>query len=179
MVRRRVLRRQRSPPPELSKLLFEAQLLKEVFGGLRDVIEDDSGNKRRPEHLSAALSAHLDNSPVRTVAPSIGIPILLADGTTILRGPRINVPELSGHKTTIKSTASSADTWAKKGWIDLRAENCGVWLNRIANMIDARIELRDMGSAAATIHSYLPTEFEIGEVVAWVFNNEMGGYRIK
>ena len=46
-------------------------------------------------------------------------------------------------------------------------------------MIDARSELRDMGSAAATIHSYLPTEFEIGEVVAWIFNNEMGGFRIK
>ena len=46
-------------------------------------------------------------------------------------------------------------------------------------MISARIALRDVGSAAATIHSYLPTQFEIGEVVAWIFNNEMGGHRIK
>ena len=46
-------------------------------------------------------------------------------------------------------------------------------------MISARRELRDAGSAAASIHTYLPTSFEIGEVVAWIFNNEMGGYRIK
>jgi len=25
----------------------------------------------------------------------------------------------------------------------------------------------------------MATNFEIGEVVAWIFNNEMGGYRIK
>jgi hypothetical protein len=53
------------------------------------------------------------------------------------------------------------------------------WVSRLAAMLDARIELRDQGSAAATIQSYLPTGFEIGEVVAWIFNNEMGGYRIK
>ena len=46
-------------------------------------------------------------------------------------------------------------------------------------MVKARIELRATGSAAASTQSYLPTEFEIGEVVAWIFNNEMGGCRIK
>jgi hypothetical protein len=74
---------------------------------------------------------------------------------------------------------ANVQKWASKGWIDLRPINMDCWLERIAKMVDARLELRDTGSAAASIHSYLPTVFEIGEVVAWIFNNEMGGYRIK
>lgn len=166
-------------PPELSKLLFEAQLLKEVYGGLPEVVQDEKGKPRTPEAVSAALSAHLDRSAVRRAAPSVGIPILLADGITLLRGPRINIPQLEGHATAVTVDAGSIDAWASKGWVDLRPTNLATWLARVRTVIDARSELRDMGSAAATIHSYLPTEFEIGEVVAWIFNNEMGGFRIK
>ena len=35
------------------------------------------------------------------------------------------------------------------------------------------------GSAAAGFRSFMATTLEIGEVVAWIFNNEMGGYRVK
>ncbi|NCG18352.1 MAG: hypothetical protein GWP91_04975 [Rhodobacterales bacterium] len=166
-------------PPELSKLLFEAQLLKEVFGGLREVLFDTKGNTRHADQVASLLNKHLAQSTVRTVAPSIGIPILIEDGKSFLRGPRINVPELSGHQTTVDLTDNDVDRWANKGWIDLRPQNMSVWLRRLGTMVEARMELRDMGSAAATTQSYLPTEFEIGEVVAWIFNNEMGGYRIK
>ena len=166
-------------PPELSKLLFEAQLLKECFKTLGKVVSDGE-RMRRPDELSATIHEHILNSSVHQVAPSIGIPILLPDGQTILRGPRINVPELSGHRTTASlNDKANVNRWATKGWIDLRPANMNCWLQRIAKMIDARMELRDAGSAAASIQSYLPTVFEIGEVVAWIFNNEMGGYRIK
>jgi len=165
-------------PPELSKLLFEAQLLKEVFGSLQGVLGPD--NARRAAEVSEALYAHLPSSAVRTQAPSIGIPILTPSGEELLRGPWINVPELSGHATTVSaSDPDSVDGWARKGWIDLRPANCETWLRRLGKMLDARMELRDAGSAAASIHTYLPSSFEIGEVVAWIFNNEMGGYRIK
>ena len=80
---------------------------------------------------------------------------------------------------TVAVSGADIDRWAKKGWIDLRPSNMKAWSQRIEKMIDARIELRDDGSAAASIQSYLPTHFEIGEVVAWIFNNEMGGHRIK
>jgi hypothetical protein len=165
-------------PPELSKLLFEAQLLKECFQTLGNVLYDGK-KKRKAEDLSKIIYDHLPNSSVNHVAPSIGIPILSADGTTILRGPRINVPELSGHRVSASMDDANVQKWASKGWIDLRPINMDCWLERIAKMVDARLELRDTGSAAASIHSYLPTVFEIGEVVAWIFNNEMGGYRIK
>jgi hypothetical protein len=53
------------------------------------------------------------------------------------------------------------------------------WIERIRRMLASRKELRDVGSAAATVSSYLPTDLEIGEVVAWIFNNELHGHRMK
>lgn len=165
-------------PPELSKLLFEAQLLKECFGELQAVIGPNTDHT--PAQISAILAKHLPSSKVFTSAPSIGIPILAPDGKTLHRGPCINVPELSGHASSVSlDDPHAVDAWARKGWIDLRPSNAQVWLERLARMASARLELRDAGSAAASIHTYLPTSFEIGEVVAWIFNNEMGGYRIK
>ena len=165
-------------PPELSKLLFEAQLLKEVFGTLQGVLGEH--NRRTAGEVSERLYAHLASSAVRTSAPSIGIPILTPAGDRLLRGPWINVPELSGHAHSVSlDDEKQVDIWARKGWIDLRPANCDTWLRRLGKMLDARMELRDAGSAAASIHTYLPASFEIGEVVAWIFNNEMGGYRIK
>ncbi len=161
-------------PPELSKLLFEAQLLKHAAGSLSQAVETS------PEVLSAALVEALGPSGVARTAPSIGIPVLMPDGQHMLRGPRINVPELVGHKTSVPLTdAATREGWIRKGWIDLRASNMVVWKERLEKMIQARAVLRDAGSAAASIHSYLNNHFEIGEVVAWIFNNEMGGYRVK
>jgi hypothetical protein len=166
-------------PPELSKLLFEAQLLKECFGTLPNVLSDGKKN-RTAKQLSEALMARLSDSKVKQIAPSIGIPILFADGKTLIRGPRINVPEMKGHQTKVTwDTPEKIEKWAQKGWIDLRSPNMKHWLDRVQKMVAARIELRDLGSAAASTNSYLPTSFEIGEVVAWIFNNEMGGFRVK
>lgn len=166
-------------PPELSKLLFEAQLLKECYGTLAATLEGPDG-PRTPEAIARALSDQLDQSKVRTLAPSIGIPILSSDGRALLRGPRINVPEVSGRATSVSlDDPAGVDAWARKGWIDLRPANGEVWLARIRRMSAARAELRDAGSAAASHETYLPASFEIGEVVAWIFNNELGGYRIK
>ena len=90
------------------------------------------------------------------------------------------MPEVTGHRTTVSlDDHASVDRWCQKGWIDLRPANMRRWHDRVSKMVEERILLRDAGSAAASIRSYLPTEFEIGEVVAWIFNNEMGGHRIK
>ncbi len=160
-------------PPELSKLLFEAELLRRACGTLENVVEaSDVG-------LSERCVAELESSGVARTAPSIGIPILMPDGKRLLRGPRINVPELEGHNSSVSLADAKLDAWARKGWIDLRPSNFAVWRVRIAKMLQARASLRAEGSAAASIHSYMAPGFEIGEVVAWIFNNEMGGYRVK
>ena len=161
-------------PPELSKLLFEAQLLKHACGSLTRAVATSAVD------LSAAMVKALQPSGVASTAPSIGIPVLMPDGKHMLRGPRINVPEVIGHTTAVPLTDDGQrEKWIRKGWIDLRSSNMAVWKLRFEKMIQARAVLRDAGSAAASIHSYLGDHFEIGEVVAWIFNNEMGGYRVK
>ena len=163
-------------PPELSKLLFEAHLFKKAFGSM----QNSATEKRTPEELSSALAAALEPSGVSVTAPSIGIPVMLPDGKTILRGPRINVPELVGHGSSVSyKDAAELDSWIRKGWIDLRPANMVKWKSRFQKMLEDRALLRDMGSASASIRTFLGDHFEIGEVVAWIFNNELGGYRVK
>lgn len=161
-------------PPELSKLLFEAFLFKYAAGTLGAVVSTE------PADLSAALAKALGPSGVARTAPSIGIPILMPDGERVLRGPRINVPEVVGHATSV-SLADNAqrEKWIRSGWIDLRPSNMETWVARFGKMLQARAVLRDAGSAAASIRTYMRDDLEIGEVVAWIFNNEMGGYRVK
>lgn len=161
-------------PPELSKLLFEAELLRRAAGTLEAVVEADAAQ------LAATCVEVLQNSEVGRVAPSIGIPVLLPDGKSLLRGPRINVPELVGHEKSVAvQSPAQVDAWARKGWVDLRPSNMAVWKTRCQRMLTGRAHLRDAGSAAASIKTYMATSLEIGEVVAWIFNNEMGGYRVK
>ena len=163
-------------PPELSKLLFEAYLFKFAYKSLGAVVFD---NDNAPE-ISRSLVSILESSGVAGVAPSIGIPILMPDGKSILRGPRINVPELVGHRASVPlGNAEHLEKWVRKGWIDLRTKNIEVWISRFEKMLKARAVLRDMGSASASIRTFMGDHFEIGEVVAWIFNNELGGYRVK
>ena len=162
-------------PPELSKLLFEAALLREVYGDMASILRD----ARPAEAVAEDLAGALPGARVDRLAPSIGIPILLPDGQTLLRGPRVNVPEVIGHRTQVTVSASERDAWAKKGWVDLRPANITRWRERISKMTRARSDLRQEGSAAATVRSFMSDRFELGEVVAWIFNNEMEGYRIK
>ena len=163
-------------PPRLSKLLFEAHLFKQAFGSMTEACKSTLSSLE----ISQLLVSVLESSGVAKTAPSIGIPVMLPNGSEILRGPRINVPELMGHGTTVSlGVTSDIEKWVKKGWIDLRPENIDLWLSRFEKMIKARAILRDMGSASASITSYLGNTFEMFEVVAWIFNNEMTGYRMR
>jgi len=167
-------------PPELSKLLFEAALLKAIYGERgKGTTAALLGDKRSARQVADAMVEALAPSRVALLAPSIGIPVLLPDGRTLLRGPRINVPERVGHVDIAELSDANVDRWARKGWVDLRPENVTTWRQRVALMQQARSDLRLAGSAAASIQTFMSDRFELGEVVAWIFNNEMGGNRIK
>ncbi len=163
-------------PPELSKLLFEAHLFKSAYNSFDEILDP----AETPDRMSARLEESLDASGVLRYAPSIGIPVLLGDGETLLRGPRINVPEIKGHGTEVSlQDRTQVERWAKKGWVDLHPKNMSRWKGRFAKMMEARTVLRHSGSAASNIRTYMGDSLEIGEVVAWIFNNEMGGHRVK
>lgn len=160
-------------PPELSKLLFEAFLLRQRYHTLERVLN------QRPKKTADALYAWLKkHSEVIELIISAGVPILAPDGETLWRGPLIRIPERAD-TNQVQLTPDEVDAWAKKGWVDLRAENFAVWRERFERMERTRKGLRGRGSSAVTTEAYLYEEIRIGEVVAWVFNNEIEGYRIK
>jgi hypothetical protein len=175
-------------PPELSKLLWETFLIKEVFGTLkRFLINEVQGDKdnvknngkpRSPGAISIALQEYLSDNPnITEIITSVGIPILMPDGKTLIRGPFIRIPEVAG-KANVDIHNGDIDRWAAKGWVDLRSENMFLWQERFEKMQRGRQSMRGKGSAAVNRAAYLHEDIQIGEVVSWIFNNEIGGYRL-
>ena len=175
-------------PPELSKLLWETFLIKEVFSTLETFLINKSewdkdnnknnGKPRLPEEISIALQKYLENNPnITEIITSVGIPILMPDGKTLIRGPFIRIPEVAG-KVNVDIDNGDIDRWASKGWVDLRNKNISLWQKRFEMMQRGRQSMRGKGSAAVNRAAYLHEDIQIGEVVSWIFNNEIGGYRL-
>lgn len=159
-------------PPELSKLLYEAYLLKLCFGTLQNVVEAD------PQQAAEFIYKFVcEEDALRSTIVSIGLPILAPDAKSIVRGPQINIPE--SIYDTVDVTDNNLDKWARKGWVDLRPANVRTWQERFVRMQDAQGMLSTEGTASISRSTYLHGTIEIGAVVAWIFNNEEGGYRIK
>lgn len=160
-------------PPELGKLLWESYLLKLRFGTLDDVISE-SYDILADEILRLLQS----EANIRETINSVGLPILTPDGRSLIRGPFIRIPEAPG-MNSIELTPDDADKWASKGWIDLRPKNFERWQRRFIKMQRQSQQLRGRGSAAVNREAYTSNEIHIGAVVAWIFNNEDMGFRIK
>lgn len=159
-------------PPELSKLLYEAHLLKLNYGTLEAVIAAPASE------ISETLFSYLmEHKRLRTIITSIGVPILAPDGKTLLRGPRINIPESIYHEVDV--TKENMNTWANKGWVDLRPGSFAEWQERFRLMQRSQHKLHTRGSSSINMETYLFNTIEIGAAVAWIFINEEGGYRIK
>jgi hypothetical protein len=160
-------------PPEAGKLLWEAHLLKARFGTLARVVREGA------ETLAAEVYALLqEDERLRCTINSVGLPILTPDGRALLRGPFIRIPETPG-ADGVETTPEGVDEWAGKGWVDLRPQNFERWRERFAAMRRGPRHTRDEGSAAVTREAYPYHDIRIGAVVAWIFNNEILGYRIK
>jgi len=159
-------------PPELTKLLYEAHLLKMRYKTLTAVVEAD------PEEMAESLYRLICHNKIRDVITSIGVPILAPDGRKLFRGQFIRIPEVKG-EPRVRVTPAAVERWARKGWVDLRPENMRVWQRRFREMAQNIGAMVDQGSAAITRASYTSEKINIGEVVGWIFNNEERAYRIK
>lgn len=169
-------------PPQLAKYLYEAHFFRELFGTVEAVLTDADGKARKPADLSAALHEHVAKSPLRHTITSIGIPILLPDGRTILRGPVIRIPPYNKKAHVVDLAGDAIDRYAKKGWVDLRPVHMGWWLDRFRTMRGSVFRRGSKWSSERLdIRSYLSEDIRIGQVVAWIFNNEIEprGHRIK
>jgi hypothetical protein len=150
-------------PPRLSKLLYEAYLIKRACGKMAVV------GQRSPSELAAELSEIVagDEATRRRIL-SIGIPILLPDGVRLLRGPMIK-----------------AQT-AEQGWVDLTPKNVERWQARIEGL---RAHLREVAALDSSsrqdrvypdLGAWVETDdFEVGEIVGWLFIDEEKGRRGK
>jgi hypothetical protein len=159
-------------PPELSKLLYEAHLLKLNYATLQDVI-----NTPATELSENLFNFLMEEERLRTIITSVGVPILAPDGVQLIRGPRINIPESIYHEIAIAE--GDIDTWANKGWVDLRPGNFLLWQDRFRRMQRTQHMVHTRGTSSVTMKTYLPDTIEIGAVIAWLFTNDKHGYRIK
>lgn len=168
-------------PPRLSKLLYEVHLMQKACGSLSAVL------KPPPRELSEVVEAYIrKDRTIRSQILSIGIPILLSDGQSLLRGPEVKIPA-SKVKSEFVVTPAKIDEWADAGWVDLREKNFALWQERLSELkaeIDA-IPANETSSAHHWQRSYWGDDHSIldpGKIVAWVFvrkEGEFGGMRIK
>lgn len=161
-------------PPQLSKLLYETYLLQRHYPTLEALVSD----KLTAQEMAQTLEKHVLDDEIQGIITSLGLPILLSDGKTILRGPSINIPESKVHAKVAINSSDDVDQWAKQGWVDLRKENMEVWKKRAQRMLESQTDFAE-GSARFNPGTYMSKVFKTGEVVGWIFINEFDGYRVK
>lgn len=151
-------------PPRMSKLMFEAYLLKQEYDNkMANALADT------PQQMAAKLEARIgSDAKLRQEIISVGLPILLSDGQRILRGPLVKSEN------------------AYRGWVDLTPENMAQWQQRLQG-IRAMVKA-ELGGGSSSQHdrSYSSVRdwadddrFEIGEMAGWVAINEDKGRRGK
>jgi len=164
-------------PPRLSKLLFEIHLLKLGYGTMYAILD------ATPEEISRKLVSLLEKEEklVKQMV-SIGIPILMPDGVSLIRGNEIKIPPFRGEEE-LPITPENIDAWAKDGWVDLRAKNFVKWQDRIRAIINEAesIPPNDTSSMYVRNKKYWDDfkKINIGKVVSWIFIHEEHGLRMK
>jgi hypothetical protein len=156
-------------PPRLSKLLFEAHLLKLLFGTLEAAAELDPGE------TAAATRALVDeDADLRQRILSIGLPILLPDGGHLLRGREVRVPPEDGYPPDHPRVVDA-------GWVDLRPGNWERWKARCLAVHDEITSRPGVEEGSRADHEYGDETGALrpGRMAAWIFRREDQGERIK
>lgn len=164
-------------PPRLSKLLFEANLIKKISGSMHKFLETPS------EEISMKAEAELKNNDLlRSQMLSIGLVVLMSDGVKFIRGKEVKVPV---HKAelSLPMTPENINKWCYEGWIDLRSSNFDEW-KRIIRSIITQAEsypIEDTSSRYTYTIDYWDgfETFNEGKIVGWIFEYEDKGWRFK
>ncbi len=164
-------------PPRLSKLLYEAYLLRLCFKDMLRVLRTDPAtmSKRITDKITA-------ETVLRSHIISIGIPILLPDGRRLLRGPVIKIPAMHG-ETQVAVNPAKINLWAHDGWVDLRKPNMQLWKERFSGIqkqagqvIPGDTSSHHMNNPAYWNHFL---DIDPGKVAGWIFSYEEKGMRKK
>jgi len=150
-------------PPRLTKLLYEAYALGRLCPSVRLLSAADPS---RLAHDAEALLRERDHA-IRRQILSVGLPILLSDGASVLRGETV-VVHPDGRGTDI----------APRGWVDLRPSNMEVWVRRARSIVDAT---HDAGNGSGADWTAVDPDAPIAPapLAVWIFEHEDGGFRVK
>lgn len=164
-------------PPRLSKLLFEANLIRLIYKNFNEYIKTDY--KKAAKKIFDLIKK---DSKLRNEMISIGIPILMPDGKKLLRGPEIKIPShLEGDIFDVNQ--KQIDKWCEGGWFDLREKNWKLWNERFKAIMKQSKAMSDDNFSSRYIFNddYWDNfeEMNIGKIVGWIFINEEHGIRNK
>jgi NAD(P)-dependent dehydrogenase (short-subunit alcohol dehydrogenase family) len=156
-------------PPRLSKLLFEAEILRRLFADVREVAGLDPGDT-----AERAWLAIQDDTTLRSDMLSVGIPILLPDGSHMLRGPYVNVVPDGSEDVPVQ-------VWANRGWVDLRPNSWQRWRERCAQYARTVLDVPgpEHGSGADLDVRARSGEIRPGVLASFIFRFEDEGERMK
>ncbi len=164
-------------PPRLSKLLYEAFLLRKIAGTMKKIMDMDSN-----EISQKAYEYIKDNEQLRSQMVSIGLVILLPDGESYLRGSNVKIPVSRGEKE-YDLTPENIENWCEEGWVDLRASNFDSWKERFTKIMSHSDEVPE--DETGSRFNYNPDywnmyeDIDEGKIVGWVFEYEDKGWRFK
>ena len=164
-------------PPRLSKLLHEINLLRQVSDNMKSIINETASVLAEKVYMIIK-----GDDKLRSEIISIGIPILLPDGKSLLRGNTMKIPPYRGEDELV-ITQDKIDLWAKDGWVDLREENIKRWQKRLKELVEEAEEIPadDTSSMHVRTKRYWNNfeSIDIGKVVSWIFIHEEQGKRMK
>jgi hypothetical protein len=161
-------------PPRLTKLLFEAHLLRLAVGTM------EAARTSSPESMASRLDALVrTKAEVANDVVAVGIPILLDSGE-VLRGPRIIVPA-DVHDEPV--TAEKLETWVHDGWVDLRESNCAKWIERFQQIHEETESIPETDTSSRYVRNrrfwHDQDEIQPGKIVGWILAVQEHGARIK
>lgn len=161
-------------PPRLSKLLFEAHLLRLTYHTMSAV--QQASPEAVMNTLNTFVRGHREEAN-RIV--SVGIPILLSSGE-LIRGPKVIIPT---EAKDVPLTPERVDAWAEDGWVDLRLDNCKRWVDRFARIHEEleNVPTTDTSSRYLRNQRFWHNEHHIlpGKIAGWIFSEEDQGARMK
>ncbi|HEX6966157.1 MAG TPA: hypothetical protein VF166_10185 [Gemmatimonadaceae bacterium] len=149
-------------PPRLTKLLYEGYILSRLYPSARALATADAACVAR----EAEQVVREGEPELRRQILSVGLPILLSDGASVLRGETVVVPP----------DGRGADI-APRGWVDLRPTNMEQWIRR-AQQISAQSSDSRTGSGAQWTAVNPDAPLVPAKLAVWIFEHEDGGVRI-
>jgi hypothetical protein len=162
--------------PRVAKLIFEARLLGLRYSTLERAVRSS------PAEISRILENEVKkNGKVRSAAVSLGIPILLPDGETLLFATRSR-PDKTWEEEPMIVSKETIERFASQEWIDLRPQNLSRWRSWFQEILRrSALTAKDTSSRFDRGSRFWPRDrkgqivIDPGEIVGWILAEESAG----